>query len=580
MSTLFHDLQERDRAHRKTLIDEYHRRRKRVDLSQAQVEALFIGWAGTIPDGTIDDLLAMAWIVVALYGDGSTPPNASDPLIVAVRDELGLPADILQWSADPENDPDAVLLTRSQRGRAAPRLLVPAERELGALLGIMLRERETDPSRGLRFEQALAKARGEFRSHEKNEAELYTNVFAHLVDEGDHSDHERVSTEHWAGIVDALVGEGIEGDDMYLQMRVRQALKGRAGDAGGGGSGSGGTPVHFPGGAKPSWIDISLPDLENQVDTEIIADNLRAMQAMYFASVLEDGKFFQVMDRVLEQFNLGVLPLGKGTAGDKLYKYYKRNFDRFTEIERRNLYARAFGTPGGEAMQENPNRQFNDLWYRFISSVSEFRRQLKVDSLLRAPTAVTLSQEQLRKSARDLGANLSLYGYGVAYFAATELQQQIRDIIDILGDEEIRSAYGARDIWQVIDQVATLDLGGARNSVRYRTMANSGAIIIRWLAENANLIGRAGRGDLFSQSDLLGSSGGTEATQPLVKPTNRDLIDACDQYLAVTGTPDTRIEEYSQPSLSPEGQTSRPIQIPNVARDLLESAGISNVSLN
>ena len=47
-------------------------------------------------------------------------------------------------------------------------------------------------------------------------------------------------------------------------------------------------------------------------------------------------------------------------------------------------------------------------------------------------------------------------------------------------------AYGARDMWQVIDQVATLELGGARNSARYRTLATCGAIITTWLAKNVD----------------------------------------------------------------------------------------------
>lgn len=600
MATVFIDLQERDKAHRLEQIKEFEQLRDGLNLDQVAVIALFAGWGGAMPPGVSEDLKRMLQIVADLYGFQSSRgaianwnqneqdhPVASDPFIVAIQAELGLAADTLRWSAPPELDDNALLLTPSQRNNAfaarprtgngkAPDIWTRvAEVEFGAILGILSRERRTDPSAGLRFEKALASARGEYSDSRKNRDELYRHVLTHLVEEGDHQAHDRVSTEHWAGIVEALAAENIKGRDMYLQMRVRQALKGRAGDGGGGG---GGAPPHFPGSSKPSWIDINLPDLESQVDSEIVADNLKAMQALYFSSVLEEGKLFQVMDRVLEQFNIGVLPLGKGPAGDKLYKYYKRNFDRFTETERRNLYARAFGTPGGEAMQDNPNRGFHDLWFRFISSVSEYRRQLKVDSLLSASTAVGVSQEQLRKSARDLAANLSLYGYGVAYFAATELQAQIFDIIDILNDDEIKGAYGARDIWQVVDQVATLDLGGARNAVQYRTMAHSGAVIIRWLAENAATIGRPGSGQVFNPA-LLNQNPQMSST-PLVNPTSADLVDACEQYLAVTGTSDMRVEEYAQPTLSPEGQTSRPIQIPNVARDLLDAAGISGVGLN
>jgi hypothetical protein len=56
-------------------------------------------------------------------------------------------------------------------------------------------------------------------------------------------------------------------------------------------------------------------------------------------------------------------------------------------------------------------------------------------------------------------------------------------------------------------------------------------------------------------------------------PNDVDLVIAAEQWLAVTGTPDMQIEEFSQPSETP-AQTSRPVQIPQAARDLLESVGV------
>src|SRR5260370_17755955 len=97
-----------------------------------------------------------------------------------------------------------------------------------------------------------------------------------------------------------------------------------------------------------------------------------------------------------------------------------------------------------------------------------------------------VNPEQVRKSGRDIAANLSLHGYGVAYFAATELQKQLNDIIALLNDEDIKRAYGSRDIWQAIDQVATLQLAGPRNSIRYRTLASARAVIYPWPAAHTH----------------------------------------------------------------------------------------------
>ena len=73
-----------------------------------------------------------------------------------------------------------------------------------------------------------------------------------------------------------------------------------------------------------------------------------------------------------------------------------------------------------------------------------------------------LRASEVRKAARDLAANLSLHGYGWANFMATELRQQIKDATELLSDKQIQSAFGARDMWQVIDQVAMQELGGFR----------------------------------------------------------------------------------------------------------------------
>ena len=90
-----------------------------------------------------------------------------------------------------------------------------------------------------------------------------------------------------------------------------------------------------------------------------------------------------------------------------------------------------------------------------ISSVAQFARQSSVDSLLasKAPAPVTI--DTVRDAARDLARH--------AGSLAT-------------------SALGTRDQWQVIDQVATLELGGAINSARHRTMADIAGSILEYLA--------------------------------------------------------------------------------------------------
>src|SRR5262249_46634104 len=133
-----------------------------------------------------------------------------------------------------------------------------------------------------------------------------------------------IRSDQWTSVVRTLRGDGVQATDPLLGLKTQTALAGE---------------VVALDGIPPSSIDIDLPDLEAQSDIEIQVDNLRAMQAIYFSAQLEDLKVFQVVDKLVELFQNGMLPLGKGTAGNTLYDYWKRSINRMTETERRSLYA-------------------------------------------------------------------------------------------------------------------------------------------------------------------------------------------------------------------------------------------------
>lgn len=367
-----------------------------------------------------------------------------------------------------------------------------------------------------------------------------------------------LSARNIAAVVRRLAVDGISANDAWLASRIQNVYDMQTG---------------VVSGAPPSAMEIMLPDLDESTDVEMIRENLHAVQAIYFAYMLEEMRLPQVVERIVELFRQGLLPLGRGKAGDYLFRYYKMASERITEGERRDLYMRCFGAPGGDPNGNQPNREFNELWLRFVSAVSSFGRQLSVDRLLRANVPVSVSQEQVRKAARDLGASLSRCGFGIAYFAATELQTMILEYRDLLSDSEVRGAFGARDMWQVIDQVNSNYLGGARNTHRYRTQARAGAVIIRWIANNhqrlTNRFGEVIALSALTNPQLRGSD------QPTVEPNDWDLVQACEQWLAVGGVQEESIEHYSQSVESPV-ITSKPMeQMRQFAQDVIEQSGIS-----
>jgi hypothetical protein len=265
-----------------------------------------------------------------------------------------------------------------------------------------------------------------------------------------------------------------------------------------------------------------------------VADGLRAAQVLYFAAELENLRAFQVADRLIQLFQNGMLPLGGGRAGKRIQRYGSATVGRAVEAERRSLYGRVFGFPGGDPAQPS-NREFGDLWLRFVSAVSRLGKRLRGEGVDGAHLDVSV--EDVRKSGRDLAANLSLHGYGVAHYATVELGNQIHEVIELLSDEEIRRAYGARDMWQVIDQVAALELGGARRNDRYRTKAVAGSVIIGWLAMHATSLAGGSPPILVDIDRIRDGAPSTPGDEPTDHPTDRDLIEACEQWLAAGESP-------------------------------------------
>lgn len=351
-----------------------------------------------------------------------------------------------------------------------------------------------------------------------------------------------IQLQHVWKIGSRLVEDGIENNDPHIQVRVerhldyvlRGALSGNA-----------------------AAVEISLPDLETERAYNIEEDNVRAVGAIYFSAMLEEMRLYAVLDTIVDHFLSGMLPLRRGPAGDRLYRWMKDAINRLTEVERRSTYGRVLGLATGGA-DVLPNREFNDLWVRFLSTASVLRRDFF------STTTKKVSNEQAQKAARDLAVNLSLHGYGMAHFGGVEMQKTIREMLDILSLPEVLQAYGVSDRWQLVERVSALYLGGSVNGVRYRTMADSGAKIIAWLADHTRQL----------------TSGAV--TIDFLDSKHDALINSVERWLAVTGTPDTTTAEYAEPvalqsqPLLPNLGLSATTDLSGMVGDTLSQVGLTN----
>lgn len=384
-------------------------------------------------------------------------------------------------------------------------------------------------------------------------ATLVLPILAHEGDPGGSGDSTpgTVDVAEFARVMRRLTDSGVTADEPQLRRRVNEALnaiQNRGAD-----------------GAQVTELGIDIPDFEDLAEASIVPENVRATGVFLCGAMFDELKVFEVVDKLVELFQNGLLTR-TGAAGPVLYKYWKDAATRMSDGERRNFYALTMGIPGGDG-GGLVNREFNDLWLRFVSSVSSFVRQNEIEKLLRAPVPAAISQQQVRKAARDLAANLSAHGYGMVVHAALDLQGQLKGVMGLLSDPDIMANYGARDMWQVVDQVATLELGGAKTSSRYRVLATCGAIITAWLANNADRISRTNRA-VIDMEEVRMPPPRIDGSKATTNPSDWDLVNACELWLADTGTGDSVIDQMSQPRETP-AMTSRPVQIPAIARDML-----------
>lgn len=387
-------------------------------------------------------------------------------------------------------------------------------------------------------------------------AKLYTQVFLKLRDNGvgaanGGATQTIIRCRRLAEVTRRLINQNVSPNDPHIQLHVMNAMSQTLGGV---------VDAH------PSALDIDLPDLDAGATVEILADNIKAVSAIYYSAQLEQMKLHAVMDKIVEHFSTGMLPITRGTAADRIYEWIKRTPERLGEFERRSLYARTFGLAMGGVEDVLPNREFADLWIRLLSMITQrYRESFGLERQ-------RVSDEQIHKAGRDLAVNLSLHGYAIAHPAALELQQIIRQILAVFDEPEVANAYGVRDRWQLVDRISALYLGGSVNGVKYRTMAANGSRLIQWLGDRrANLA--SGSTTSLGLFDLATMQPTTEFA---------GLAESAERWLAVAGFGAEFAEQHVAP-VDLQEQHTVPIlgqgaQLPAAVRSALEQVGgISNL---
>ncbi len=360
-----------------------------------------------------------------------------------------------------------------------------------------------------KFQAAFVDAVNAYVTNKKLYEKIYPRVeeLSKYDANGNNNEIRRFKASYLAGVARRLVEQRVGYDDPNLGIFVQEAFSSLLGG-------------RLEG--RAAAIEIDLPPLDEDRSDNIVADNVKALSALYYCAQLEEMKLFQVADRVTQDFVRGGITITR-QHGQNLYDHYRKAIHRFTEEERRSLYGRAFGLAMGSVDEPMPNRDFTPLWMAFLSAANVYARQAKIDFQHQKITVETVA-----KAATDLAINLSLHGYGIGYFAAIEMQSLVREVLELLGAPAVMSAYGTTTVWQLVERVSDLYLGGAANGVRHRTAAVSGQKIIYWLGQHAKQLGPT----LF---------------ESIPETERRALYNHISRWLAVSGVQEATVEKYAEP---------------------------------
>lgn len=329
--------------------------------------------------------------------------------------------------------------------------------------------------------------------------------------------------------------------------------------------------------AETGFATLELPPIvsEDASNQEIEPTNVQAVAMIAAAQEIEQTGAFDVVDRMLELFLQGMLPVRDDSGGRSLDRYYWEAEDRLDASARSGQYARILGKGSTGDSDVQPNVQFEQLLMRFVSSL------VRYDSDLQVSTVVMLdgndrpgSSEPVRKAAQDFAANASLFGWGFAIFAARRLSRHIDLVFDVLGQETLQRAYGVTGPWQLVERVSAVEFGSTPAIVQHRTRAQAIKDLLDLLARYAAELSRSGavRRFLPSAEDLRGNV--KRGSRPTVSvPDYERMVAAANNLLAVGGVTEDEIARFSAPVAS----TARG-SIPTVGGDgQLDQAGIDQI---
>lgn len=209
--------------------------------------------------------------------------------------------------------------------------------------------------------------------------------------------------------------------------------------------------------------DDELTAISGWTDDEIAQDNVRAASALYAAATLEQLALIELVERLNELNQEKLLNIGAGEASNLLHHFWDAGYKRMPAKRRAAIFTQVFGSPAGD----NANADFAGLFEALVAGLAD-------------------GSGDVAAAATALSANLSEHLDEVATKAAIDLRAVYAELAIALSDLELRTVYALADDWWQVAERAGAAMGGGPDVQRARTLATSGAMILRHLPALSN----------------------------------------------------------------------------------------------
>lgn len=204
--------------------------------------------------------------------------------------------------------------------------------------------------------------------------------------------------------------------------------------------------------------DEELTAISGWTDDEIAQDNVRAASALYAAATLEQLALIELVERLNEMNQEKLLNIGAGEASNLLHEFWDKGYKRMPAKRRAAIFTQAFGSPPGD----DANEEFAGLFEALVAALAD-------------------GAGDVAAAATALSENLAAHIDEAAAKAAIELRATYAELAVALSDLELRTVYNLADDWWQVAERAGEALGGGPDVQRARTLATSGAMILRRL---------------------------------------------------------------------------------------------------